>query len=145
MQHSFPFSPGDSAPEPTDGAMRKGPAVEGWAASSGDGPLGQPDAADITRGAVRLLDTLGFRTLVEMRVASGRRVDAIGVDGRGRFAVVEVKSSLADLRADEKWPEYLPFCDWFYFAVAPCIRGHYFSPLTRDSRRFHQFDAIYED
>ena len=45
--------------------------------------------------------------------------DVIGLDGRGRFAIVEVKSSLADFRADEKWPEYLAFCDWFYFAVAP--------------------------
>lgn len=99
--------------------MRKGPLVEGWTASTATNSAEQPDAADVTRGAVRLLDTLGFRTLTEMRLTSGRRVDAIGLDGRGRFTVVEVKSSLADLRADEKWPDYLPFCDWFYFAVAP--------------------------
>ncbi len=60
-----------------------------------------------------------FRTLTELRLASGQRVDVIGLDGRGRFAVAEVKSGLADLRADVKWPGYLPFCDWFYFAVGP--------------------------
>ena len=31
--------------------------------------------------------------------------------------MVEIKSSLADFRADQKWPEYLEFCDHFYFAV----------------------------
>ncbi len=76
------------------------------------------DAQDIARGAIRLLDALGYRTLTEMRLVSGRRVDVIGLDRRGRFAVVEVKSSLADLAADKKWQDYLPYCDDFYFAVA---------------------------
>lgn len=120
MQQSFLFSPETASAD--DAPQRKGPAVEGWSASPATDVSEQPDAADITRGAVRLLDTLGFRPLTEMRLSSGRRVDAIGLDGRGRFAVVEVKSSLADLRADDKWPEYLPFCDWFYFAVAPNFR-----------------------
>jgi hypothetical protein len=80
------------------------------------------EAHAVCRGAVRLLEGLGFRTLVEMRLASGRRVDAIGLDGRGRFAVVEVKTSLADLRADDKWPDYLPFADLFYFALPPGFR-----------------------
>jgi hypothetical protein len=28
-----------------------------------------------------------------------------------------VKSSIVDFRTDSKWPEYLDFCDLFYFAV----------------------------
>ncbi len=52
-----------------------------------------------------------------MRLASGRRVDVVGLDRRGRFTVVEIKTSLADLRADRKWSEYLPFCDSFFFGV----------------------------
>ena len=31
--------------------------------------------------------------------------------------IVEVKSSIADFKSDQKWPEYMPFCDEFYFAV----------------------------
>ena len=120
MQQSFPFLP--DTPPAANPPVRKGPVVEGWSATAATRLSEQPDAADIARGSVRLLDTLGFRSLTEMRLTSGRRVDAIGLDGRGRFAVVEVKSSLADLRSDEKWPEYLPFCDWFYFAVAPDFR-----------------------
>ncbi len=38
---------------------------------------------------------------------------------RGEIAIAEVKSSLEDYRTDRKWHEYAPFCDAFYFAVAP--------------------------
>ncbi len=75
--------------------------------------------AGIARGVTRLLVDLGYRTLVELPLGNGRRVDVAGLDRRGRFVVVEVKSSLADFRADCKWLEYLPYCDSFYFAVDP--------------------------
>ena len=32
---------------------------------------------------------------------------------------VEIKVALADLRGDNKWPEYLDYCDLFYFAIPP--------------------------
>jgi hypothetical protein len=32
---------------------------------------------------------------------------------------VEIKVALADLRGDAKWPEYLDYCDLFYFAIPP--------------------------
>ena len=31
--------------------------------------------------------------------------------------MVEIKSGVADFRSDAKWPEYMPFCDRFWFAV----------------------------
>jgi len=71
----------------------------------------------ITRGVCRLLADMGYSVLREFKLISGRRVDVAGLDRKGHFIVVEVKSSLADFRCDEKWPEYLPFCDTFYFAV----------------------------
>lgn len=71
----------------------------------------------LARGVCRALRGLGYRTLTEMKLASGRRVDVMGLDRRGRFAVVEIKTSLADLRADRKWSEYLPYCDSFFFGV----------------------------
>lgn len=120
MQESFAFLP--KTESASDTPAKRGPTVDGWCRPADASGEAQPDATDIARGSVRLLDTMGFRALTEMRLASGRRVDAIGLDGRGRFAIVEVKSSLADLRADEKWPEYLPYCDWYYFAVAPDFR-----------------------
>ena len=75
-------------------------------------------AEGITRGAARLLRQLGFEVIEEFKLTSRRRADIAGLDRRGRFVIVEVKSSLADFRADRKWPDYLAHADWFYFAVA---------------------------
>lgn len=58
--------------------------------------------AGIARGVTRLLVDMGYRTLVELPLGNGRRVDVAGLDRRGRFVVVEIKSSLADFRADGK-------------------------------------------
>ncbi len=82
----------------------------------------EPDAtADVagavTRGVIRLLADLGFASLTEVSLRNGRRVDLMGIARDGRIAVVEVKSSVADYRADHKWREYLDYCDYFYFAV----------------------------
>jgi len=76
-----------------------------------------PGAAGLARGVSRLLDSMGCAVLTEFPLGNGRRVDIAGLDRRGAFLVVEIKSSLADYRADGKWPEYLAFCDAFYFAV----------------------------
>ena len=35
------------------------------------------------------------------------------------IAIAEVKSGLDDFRTDRKWGEYMPYCDAFFFAVAP--------------------------
>ncbi|MGE0734406.1 MAG: MmcB family DNA repair protein [Alphaproteobacteria bacterium] len=85
-------------------------------------PGGEPAAelplADrLARGVSRRLRDIGYGTLVEFRVGAERRVDVIGLDQFGRFAIVEIKTSEADFRGDRKWHEYLPFCDRFYFAV----------------------------
>ena len=77
----------------------------------------EADAAQLARGIGRLLGEMGYATLAEMRVGRGRRVDVIGLNRRGQFAIVEIKVSAADLRADRKWPDYLDYCDDFYFAV----------------------------
>ena len=41
---------------------------------------------------------------------------ALGRDGA--LVIVEIKSSVADFRADRKWPDYRQWCDKIYFAVA---------------------------
>jgi hypothetical protein len=73
----------------------------------------------VTRGAARLLAALGLAPLLEVRLPNGRRADVMALGPKGEIAIVEVKSSLEDYRADQKWTEYLPYCDSFYFAVSP--------------------------
>jgi len=74
-------------------------------------------AADVARGVGRLLSDMGFAYLTELPLNNGRRVDLMAIAENGHITVVEVKSSLADFRSDQKWHEYLDYCDHFYFAV----------------------------
>jgi hypothetical protein len=74
-------------------------------------------ALDVARGVGRLFASMGISSLTEFPLGSGRRVDMAGLDGKGRLCVVEIKVSVADLRADRKWTDYLDYCDQFYFAV----------------------------
>ncbi|WP_286830003.1 MULTISPECIES: MmcB family DNA repair protein [Kordiimonas] len=79
---------------------------------------GRPEVTEsVTRGVVRFLMDLGFAPLTELPLTNGRRVDVLGLDRRGKAVIVEVKSSVADYRADTKWIEYLDYCEEFYFAV----------------------------
>jgi len=74
-------------------------------------------AQRLARGICRALAALGYATLTEFPLNSGRRVDVIAVNGVGETVIVEIKTSSADYRSDRKWNEYLEFCDAFYFAV----------------------------
>ncbi len=80
-------------------------------------PIEQPAALRLARGVCRRLGELGYGTVPEFRVGAGRRADVAGLDRAGRFVIVEIKSCLADFRGDRKWHDYLPFCDFYYFAV----------------------------
>jgi hypothetical protein len=75
-------------------------------------------ARELSRGATRLLWQAGFAVLSEVPLANGRRADILALGRDGEIRIVEIKSSLADFRADRKWPEYRDFCDRLYFAVA---------------------------
>ncbi len=81
----------------------------------GDGAV--ESAVMLARGVARLLARMGYQSLGEFRLKSGRRADVAGLDRKGRIVIVEIKRSLADFRADQKWPEYLDYCDSFYFAT----------------------------
>lgn len=71
----------------------------------------------LARGVQKLLYDMGYDSLTEVKLRIRRRVDVMGINDKGRIIVVEVKSGPADYRVDEKWSDYLEFCDEFYFAV----------------------------
>jgi hypothetical protein len=73
----------------------------------------------VTRGAARLLVALDYAPVAEVCLPNGRRADLMALGPKGEIAIVEVKSGPEDYLADRKWGEYLPYCDAFYFAVAP--------------------------
>ena len=80
-------------------------------------------ALAIARGTARLLRSLGFSCVSELPLPSGRRADLVALNDRGEIWIVEIKSSLDDLRVDQKWPEYRAHCDRLFFAFTqdlPC-------------------------
>ena len=82
--------------------------------------VSRPETTEaVTRGAARLLISLGWAPVAETPLPNGRRADLMALGPRGELAIVEVKSSLEDYRCDLKWGEYAPYCDAFYFAVGP--------------------------
>ena len=74
-------------------------------------------ALEIRRGVGRLLRLRAFSVLPELTLASGRRADLVALGQKGEIWIVEIKSSLADLRADGKWPDYRAHCDRLFFAT----------------------------
>ncbi|HVV62376.1 MAG TPA: MmcB family DNA repair protein [Pseudolabrys sp.] len=80
-------------------------------------------ALAIARGTARLLHAHGFCVVSELPLPSGRRADLVALDGGGEIWIVEIKSSVADFRADQKWQDYRLHCDRLFFATCvevPC-------------------------
>ena len=77
----------------------------------------------IARGTARLLRSLGYSCISELPLPSGRRADLVALNERGEIWIVEIKSSVEDLRSDQKWHEYRAHCDRLFFAFTqdlPC-------------------------
>lgn len=74
-------------------------------------------AAGIARGTMRMLAQHGFAPVMELVLANNRRADIAAIGTKGEIWIIEIKSCLADYRADGKWPDYSDYCDRFFFAV----------------------------
>jgi len=82
-----------------------------------------PTALAVARGTGRLLHSLGLACVSELVLPSGRRADIVALDGGGEVWIIEIKSSIADFRADQKWMDYRLHCDRLFFATTvevPC-------------------------
>jgi len=74
-------------------------------------------ALAIARGSARYLHALGYCVVSELPLPSGRRADLVALGGDGEVVIVEIKSSVADFRADQKWTDYRLHCDRLFFAT----------------------------
>ena len=75
----------------------------------------------LTRGVMRLFSEMGLAPIVEFKLVNGRRADVAAIDRKGKITIAEVKSCRADFEGDQKWPEYIDYCDQFFFAVDPAF------------------------
>ena len=80
-------------------------------------------ALAVARGTARLLHAYGRCVVSELPLPSGRRADLAALDPSGEIWIVEIKSSIADFRTDQKWQDYRAHCDRLFFATTvevPC-------------------------
>ncbi|CAN5187695.1 MmcB family DNA repair protein [soil metagenome] len=87
-------------------------------------------ALAIARGTSRFLRSLGFSCVSELALPSGRRADLVAMNARGDIWIVEIKSSVEDLRADQKWQDYRLHCDRLFFAFMQDLPCELFPPDT---------------
>jgi hypothetical protein len=92
-------------------------------------------AGDVARGIGRLFARNDIWCLSEVPLRNGRRADLMGIDARGHVVIVEIKVARSDLLGDAKWPDYLDFCDRFYWGLPPRLdraplEGEAFRPGT---------------
>ncbi len=74
-------------------------------------------ALAVRSGMERYFTDRAWVFLPELTLSSGRRADIMALSPQGEVIIVEIKSSLADLRADTKWHEYREDCDRLWFAT----------------------------
>ena len=65
----------------------------------------------------RHLAGLGFVSLEEFPPIKGLRVDLLALGRKSEIWIIECKSSREDFMSDEKWRNYLPWCDQYFWAV----------------------------
>ncbi|MCC6927240.1 MmcB family DNA repair protein [Novosphingobium sp.] len=104
-------------------------------------PHSPPDSDDlkaaqaVARGICRLFARNDIWCLAEMPLRNGRRADLMGIDAKGQLVIVEIKVARADLLGDAKWPDYLDYCDRFYWGLAPHLdRACMADPAFRPER-----------
>ena len=96
-------------------------------------PEDEREAQAVARGICRLFARNNIWCLPEMPLRNGRRADLMGLDEKGRIVIVEIKVARADLLGDAKWPDYLEFCDRFFWGLSPhldraCLEHPEFRP-----------------
>jgi hypothetical protein len=89
-----------------------------------------PTALAVARGTTRLLHSLGLSVVSELALSSGRRADLVAIGASGDIWIVEIKSSVADFRADQKWMDYRRHCDRLFFATTLDVPCEIFPPDT---------------
>ena len=92
-------------------------------------------ALAIARGTARLLRSLGFSCISELPLPSGRRADLVALNEKGEIWIVEIKSSVEDLRADQKWQDYRMHCDRLFFAFTQDLPCEIFPARHRPDHR----------
>lgn len=83
-------------------------------------PLGRTEVAEgLRKAAIGYFCKKRYAGVVEIGVKrwGARRADLVFINHRGEIIIGEVKSCIADYRADSKMHEYLPHCNRLYLVI----------------------------
>ena len=72
----------------------------------------------ISRGVMRHFAQIGLSSLSEFSPTRGLRVDIVALGPSDEIWIVECKSGKNDFKSDNKWHNYLDWCDRYFWAVA---------------------------
>lgn len=87
-------------------------------------------AVAVARGVSRLFLRNQIMVQPEVSLRNGRRADLMGINAKGEIILVEIKCARGDLLGDQKWTEYLDYCDRFFWA---CPAGFDCSPIDGEA------------
>jgi hypothetical protein len=73
----------------------------------------------ISRGVMRHFAQIGLSSLSEFSPTRGLRVDIVALGPSDEIWIVECKSGKNDFKSDNKWHNYLDWCDRYFWAVVP--------------------------
>lgn len=97
--------------------------------------LANPCASDVARGVARMFHAAGLTVLCEVPLPNGRRADMLAIDAKGAVTIIEIKVARGDLHGDTKWPDYLAYCDRFFWALDPALDAELLSRDTHQPER----------
>ena len=86
-------------------------------------------AVAVARGVSRLFLRNQIMVQSEVTLRNHRRADLMGVNAKGEIIIVEIKCARADLLGDQKWTEYLDYCDRYFWAVPA---GFDYKPIEQE-------------
>lgn len=117
MNHDIE-APGGAVRPPIDTSLVNTSHVDSALANSvADPVIAAFGAAAVARGVSRLFVRHQILVQPEVSLRNHRRADLMGINAKGEIIIVEIKCSKADLLGDQKWPEYLEYCDRYFWAV----------------------------
>ena len=79
---------------------------------------GSKNLSKISRGVMRHFAQIGLSSLSEFSPIRGLRVDIVALGPSDEIWIVECKSGKNDFKSDNKWHNYLDWCDRYFWAVA---------------------------
>jgi len=86
-------------------------------------------ALAVARGTARLLHAHGFSVVSELSLPSAGAPIWRRSNARREIWIVEVKSSVADFRADQKWQDYRAHCDVCFLPPRKTCRARFSRPM----------------